>query len=39
MGLAEWARTEGVGKPKKEILMDYVSGSCDFAKMIFERLM
>jgi len=25
--------------PKKEILMDYVSKSCDFAKKIFERLM
>jgi len=36
---ADWARTEGVVIPKKEILMDYVSKSCDFAKMIFERLM
>jgi len=36
---AGWARTEGVVIPKKEILMDYVSKSCDFAKMIFERLM
>jgi len=36
---ADWARTEGVVIPKKEFLMDYVSKLCDFAKMIFERLM
>jgi len=35
----DWARTEGVVVPKKEILMDYVSKSCDFAKMDFERVM
>ena len=29
----------GGGRPKKEILMDYVSKSCDFAKMVFERVM
>jgi len=39
MGVGEWGGTEGVGNPKKEILMDYVSKSCEFAKMIFERLM
>jgi hypothetical protein len=29
----------GWGFPKKEILMDYVSRSCDFAEMGFEMLM
>ena len=29
----------GGGKTKMEFLMDYVSKSCEFAKMIFGRVM
>jgi len=39
MELADWARTKRVVISKKEILMDYVSELCDFAKMVFEKFM